>query len=78
MRHKLIKNIKTRIRNKKQLVIIEFDVNNEFIFLDPARIKQNTQLEVYELELLIGSTVRIDFYQAGEKFLMRKFVTKTI
>lgn len=67
MRHKPIKNIKTRIRNKRQLVIIEFDYNNEFVFLTPNNIRQNTGLEVYELELLIGSTLRIDFYKKGEK-----------
>jgi hypothetical protein len=65
MRHKLIRNIKTRIRNKRQLVIIEFD-NNEFVFITPNNIKQNTSLEVWELELLIGSTLRINFYKTGD------------
>ena len=67
MRHKPIRNIKTRIRKKRQLVIIEFETPNEFVFLAPGNIKQNTGLEVYELELLIGSTLRIDFYTKGEK-----------
>ncbi|MCA0235862.1 MAG: hypothetical protein LCH81_05730 [Bacteroidetes bacterium] len=66
MRHKSIKNIKTRIRNKKQLVIVEFE-NNEFVFLSPNNISQNTGLEIFELELLIGSTLRIEFYKKGDK-----------
>lgn len=65
MRHKPIRNIKTRIRNKRQLVIIEFD-NKEFVFIAPNNIRQNTSLEVFELELLVGSTLRIDFYKSGE------------
>lgn len=75
MRHKPIKAIRTRIRNKRQLVIIEFD-NNEFVFLSPNNIKQNTTLEVNELELLIGSTLRIDFYKKGEKMFNGKICDK--
>lgn len=71
MRHKLISNIKTRLRKKRQLVIIEFD-NNEFIFLSPNNVKSNTSLEVNELELLIGSTLRIDFYKKGENMFNGK------
>lgn len=66
MRHKPIINIRTRIRKKRQLVIVEFD-NNECVFLSPNNIKQNTGLEVQELELLIGSTIRIDFFKKGDK-----------
>jgi hypothetical protein len=76
MRHKLIKNIKTRIRNKRQLVIIEFDYKNEFVFLTPNNIRQNTGLEVYELELLIGSKLRIDFYKKGEKMFNDRICNK--
>jgi hypothetical protein len=68
MRHKTIRNIKTRIYNKRQLAILEFD-NQEFVFLSPTNIKQNTSLEVFELELLIDSTLRIEFYTKGEKML---------
>jgi hypothetical protein len=67
MRHKKILNIKTRIRKKRQLVIIEFDNPNEFVFLAPGNIKGSIGLEVYELELLIGSTMRIEFYKKGDK-----------
>lgn len=68
MRHKHIKNIRTRIRKKRQLVIIEFD-NNECVFLSPNNIKQNTGLEIQELELLIGSTIRIEFFKKGERLI---------
>ncbi|MBS1939621.1 MAG: hypothetical protein JST38_01925 [Bacteroidetes bacterium] len=75
MRHKPIRNIKTRIRNKRQLVIVEFD-NKEFVFITPNNIKQNTSLEVFELELLIGSTMRIEFYKKGEKMFNGKECNK--
>ena len=75
MRHKLIKSIKTRIRKKRQFVIIEFD-NKEFVFLAASNIKQNTGLEVFELELLIGSKLRIDFYIKGEQMFNGKVCEK--
>lgn len=75
MRHKLIRNIKTRIRKKRQLVIVEFD-NNEFVFLSANNIKQNTNLEFNEIELLIGSTLKIDFYIKGEKMFNDKICEK--
>jgi hypothetical protein len=70
-RHKTITDIKTRIRNKRQLVIIGLE-SNEFVFLTPQNVKQNTGLEVYELELLVGSKVRIEFYEIGEIMLNLK------
>ncbi len=75
MRHKPIRNIKTRIRKKRQLVIVEFD-NNEFVFISANNIKQNTTLEVNEIELLIGSTLRIDFYKKGEQMFNGKICEK--
>lgn len=65
MTHKLIRSIKTRVHKKRLLVIVEFD-NNEVAFISANRIKQNTTLEVNEIELLIGSTVRLDFYKKSE------------
>jgi len=66
MRHKTIINIQTRIRKKRQYVLVEFE-NKEFVFLSTNNIRQNTSLEVHEIELLIGSKLRIDFYKKGEK-----------
>ncbi len=66
MRHKPIRKIRTRLRNRRQLVIIEFD-DQEFVFMAAGSIKGNTGIEVDELELLIGSTIRIDFYSSGEE-----------
>lgn len=65
---KTIKTIFTRIRNKRIIVIIKFDDEN-FIFLSPNNIKQNTSLNINELELLVGSTVRIEYYKIGDKLL---------
>ncbi|MFA4852008.1 MAG: hypothetical protein WC599_05770 [Bacteroidales bacterium] len=75
MRHRPITNVKTRIRNRRQLVIIEFN-DKEFAFLSPNSIKKNTGLDVFELELLIGSTLRIDFYKKGEKTFNDKICEK--
>lgn len=75
MRHKQIKKIKTLIRNKRQLVIVEFD-NNEIAFISANNIKQNTTLEVNEIELLIGSTMRFDFYKKGDKMYNGKVCEK--
>ena len=66
MRHNLIIGIKTILRKKRQLVIVEFD-NDGFVFLTYPQIRQNTGLEIFEIELLIGSTLRIEFYKLGEK-----------
>jgi len=66
MRHKKIKRIATKIRNKKQLVILEVE-NEEIVFLSASSIRQNTSLDSDELELLINSTIRVDYYDIGEK-----------
>lgn len=75
MRHKPIQNIRTRIHKNKLLVIIEFK-NKEFVFLRPENIRQNTTIEVNELELLIDSTLRIDFYKKGDKMFNDKICSK--
>ena len=73
--YKLIANIRTRLRNKRQLVIIEFK-DNEVVFISPNQIKQNTTLEVNEIELLIGSSMRMDFYEKGEEMFNGKICDK--
>ncbi len=66
MRHKRISSLKTRIRKKRQVAIIEFEGEDGVVFLSPNNIKQNTSLEVNELELLLGSKLRVSFYEKGE------------
>jgi hypothetical protein len=65
MRHKLINKVKTRFYNKRMLVIIEFN-DKEFIFIAPNSLKSITNLEVHEFELLVGSTIRVEFYKVGD------------
>lgn len=75
MRHKLITNVRTRLRGKRQLVIVVFE-NNDFVFLSAGSIKSNTSLEVNELELLIGSRLRITYYKNGEQTTIGTICTK--
>lgn len=70
MRHKIITEIKTGIRvNRKgkprMLVIV--GMNNEYIFIESERLISRIELSVFELELLIGSKIRFEYYQLGEK-----------
>lgn len=75
--HKIIKNIKTILQNKKQLVIIEFGDNNQFVFLTPNNIRQNTDISLKRFEIqsnlikdeqhiLIGSFICPEYYKKGE------------
>jgi hypothetical protein len=65
MEYKQIRRIKTIIKNKRQLAVLGFD-NGEFVFLIPTSVVQKTGLEIFEFELLIGSSIKIDFYKKGE------------
>lgn len=70
MRHKVITEIKTGIRvNRKgkprMLVIV--GMNEEYIFIESDRLISRIELAVFELELLIGSKIRFEYYQLGEK-----------
>lgn len=75
MRHKIIVKVKSRLYKKRQLVILEFE-NSEFIFISHQEIYQNTKLGICEIELLIGSRVRFEFYRIGEKMFNGKVCNK--
>lgn len=71
MGHKKIINVYTIIARKRrrQLVCIQVEGLDETLILTPENIFQNTQIEVNELELLVGSRIRTEFYQVGEVLL---------
>ena len=66
MRHKRIKRIFTRIIKGKQLVGFEVESHPKIIYLTGSNIKQNTKLEINEIEMLTGSYIRPDYYKKGE------------
>ena len=69
IRHKKIINISTFFHKGKQRVEIEIKNNKASIYLTPSNIKQNTNVEVNELEILIGSKIRPTYFKIGEKML---------
>lgn len=71
-RHKKILNVSTFVYNGKQKVELEVEGLENKIYLSPANIKQNTNIDINEVEILIGSTIRPTFYKKGEKMLNDK------
>jgi hypothetical protein len=65
MINKEILNIKSKFYKKNQFFILGFE-NNEYASLPFQEISKNTNLEVQEVELLIGSKLNINFYNAGD------------
>jgi len=63
--YKTVKNIKTKIYHKRQLIIIEF-AKNDYVFLHPNQIPKKLNIDITELEILIGSVADIEFYNKGE------------
>ncbi len=66
MRHKKITNVLIRFKEKRQLVILQLEENGA-VFLSAKQIKQGTDIDITEVELLINSSVREEFYKIGEK-----------
>lgn len=62
---KIIK-VSTALSKKRQVAILE-TINKDVIYISPNNISQNTSLAIFEIELLIGSKVRIEYYSKGEK-----------
>ena len=56
--NKKISRIFTRIIKGKQLVGFEIENQKYTIFLSGSNVKQNTHLEINEIEMLEGSLIR--------------------
>lgn len=69
MRHKKILDVFTRILKGRQKVIFRLEGLEQPVFLEPGNVKQCTGLEITEVELLIGSSMRIECYEHGEIML---------
>lgn len=65
MQHLLIKDVSTRIKNRVLIVVFELQ-DSKKIYLNYVRVKQNTQLEPNELELLINSYIRVEYYKKDD------------
>jgi hypothetical protein len=65
--NKKITRVFARIIKGKQLVGFEIENQKYTIFLSGSNVKQNTHLEINEIEMLEGSLIRPDFYAKGEK-----------
>lgn len=75
MRHKKILHVFTIFHKGRQQVGFVVENNEKYIYLSPANIKQNTGVEINEVEILIGSTIRPTFYGNGEKMFDGRICT---
>ena len=66
-RHRQILRVFSFIHKKKQMVGLEIEGIQNTIFLRPGNILQNTGIEIREVELLVGSAIRPEFYEVGEE-----------
>lgn len=58
--------VRKRVR---QLVLIKLEGLEKEIYLTPEEIYQNVKVPVNQLEVLIGSNLRVEFYNVGDKLL---------
>ena len=72
MRHRIIKDVFTIIFQGRQRIGFETEGLNEVIYLSYGNVKQCTGIKINEVEILIGSKIRPEFYQVGEKMLNGK------
>ena len=75
--NKKISRVFARIIKGKQLVGFEIENQKYTIFLSGSNVKQNTHLEINEIEMLEGSLIRPDFYAKGEKMINGKICKKS-
>jgi hypothetical protein len=69
MRHKKILDVYTIIYKGRQRVGFKVEGMDKHIFLSPGNVKQCTNIELIEVEILIGSTLRPELYKVGEEMI---------
>ena len=67
MRHKKILEVFTVIYEQKQKIGFILEGLEKKIYLSAISVEQNTKVKVREVEILTGSTMRVEFYQKGDK-----------
>ncbi|AWH74383.1 hypothetical protein DCS32_09495 [Dokdonia sp. Dokd-P16] len=73
---KKIKRVFARIINGKQLIGFEIANQSRVVFLTGSNVKQNTNLEVYEVEMLTDSFIKPIYYKQNETMFNGKVCTK--
>ena len=76
MEHKKITEVFVRIVKGRQIVGFKVENHKYTIFLTGSNIKQNTNLNINEVDMLVGSLIRTDFYKKGEKMFSGKICDK--
>ena len=66
MNSKTIIDIFTLIYKGNQRVGIKVEGMEKYIYLTASNIKHNTNIEITEVEILIGSKIKPEFYKKGE------------
>jgi hypothetical protein len=67
MRKKRIIKVFTTIYKGKQKVGLKVEGMDKYLFLSPKNIKQCTDVDITEIEILVGSTIRPELYKEGEE-----------
>ena len=63
MRHKKILEVFTIIYKGRQRVGFKVEEMDKYVFLGPQNVKQCTDIELTEVEILTGSTLRPELYK---------------
>jgi hypothetical protein len=66
MRHKKILEVFTIISKGRQKVGFKIEGMDKYLFLGPENVKQCTNVELKEVEILAVSTIRPELYKIGE------------
>ena len=67
MRHKKIVEVFTIIYKGRQQVGFKVEGMDKYLYLNPENVRQCTNIDLTEVEILIGSTIRTELYKEGEK-----------
>lgn len=75
MSYKTITKVFTIIYKGRQQVGFQLEGIEKAIYLSPLNVVQETKIKITEVELLVGSKLRPEFYQSGELMLNGKVYT---
>ena len=69
MRHKKILEVFTFIKKGRQKVGFKVEGMEKYLILRPSNVRQCTGIDLTEVEILIGSTIRPELYKEGEEMI---------
>jgi len=76
MRHKEILDVIVIIHNGKQKVGFKLKDIENICYLTPLQVYEATAIKITEVEILIGSTMRVVFYRKGEELFDGRICNK--